>query len=118
MKLRARSAVQAPAVYKLCSLVLCYPDDELMPARAELTRAVNDLPRAPATRALEGFCGWWLAQEPLSLQQHYVDVFDLHKRCGLYVTFYGDGDRRQRGVALLRLKRLYRAAGLPLEGPE
>ena len=57
-------------------------------------------------------------QEPLSLQQHYVETFDLHKRCGLYLTFYGEGDKRARGAALLRLKRLYRAAGLPLESSE
>jgi nitrate reductase delta subunit len=118
VKLRARSAAHAPAVYRLCSLLLCYPDEKLTAARAELARAVKGLPSAPAARALQEFCGWWVAQEPLSLQQHYVEMFDLHKRCGLYVTFYGDGDRRERGVALLRLKRLYRAAGLPLEGPE
>jgi nitrate reductase delta subunit len=47
-----------------------------------------------------------------------VETFDLAKRCGLYLSFYDEGDRRQRGAALLRLKRLYRAAGLPLEGSE
>jgi nitrate reductase delta subunit len=118
VKLHARKAAHAPAVYKLCSLFLCYPDEELMAARADLTGAVHDLPSAPAARALEQFCAWWAAQEPFSLRQHYVEVFDLDKRCGLYVTFYGDGDRRERGVALLRLKRLYRSAGLPLEGSE
>ena len=43
-----------------------------------------------------------------------METFDLHKRSGLYLTFYGEGDKRERGMALLRLKRLYRAAGLPL----
>jgi nitrate reductase delta subunit len=105
-------------VYKLCSLLLCYPDEGLLGARDELAAAIQELPPAPAVRALDEFCGWWMAQEPLSLRQHYVEVFDLHKRCALYLTFYGEGDRRQRGVTLLRLKRLYRAAGLPLEGSE
>lgn len=45
-------------------------------------------------------------------------TFDLEKRCGLYLTFYGEGDRRERGMALLRLRRLYRAAGLPQDGRE
>jgi nitrate reductase molybdenum cofactor assembly chaperone len=70
------------------------------------------------TLALVEFCEWWTAQDPLALEQHYVETFDLDRRCGLYLTFYGEGDRRQRGAALVRLKRLYRAAGLPLEGPE
>jgi nitrate reductase delta subunit len=115
MKLPRRSGQRPSAVYKLCSLFLCYPDEQLMAARNELAKAVSDL---PSPRALEEFCGWWVGQDPLWLQQHYVEVFDLNRRCSLYVTFYGDGDRRQRGVALLRLKRLYRAAGLPLEGSE
>ena len=47
-----------------------------------------------------------------------MQTFDLDKRSALYLTFYSLGDRRDRGLALLRLKKLYRAAGLPLEGSE
>ena len=32
-----------------------------------------------------------------------------------HLTYYAHGDTRERGMALLRLKKLYRAAGLPLE---
>ena len=116
MTLRHGRRTAAPTVYKLCSLQLLYPDDDLLDARGELQVAVAGLPRSPAAEALARFCDWWTGQGPLALQQHYVETFDLHKRCGLYVTFYGEGDRRDRGPALLRLKRLYRAAGLPLEG--
>lgn len=118
MRSRGRRRADNRHIYKLCSLMLCYPDEELLSARGELSAAVAELPPSPASAALQRFCGWWEAEEPLALQQHYVEIFDLHKRCGLYLTFYGEGDRRQRGVALLRLKRLYRAAGLPLEGGE
>src|SRR5581483_2308218 len=118
VRLRDRRRAAAPLVYKLCSLLLLYPDDELLAARDELRAAVADLPRSQTAAALARFLDWWAGQEPLALQQHYVETFDLHKRCGLYVTFDGEGDRRQRGQALLRLKRLYRAAGLPLEGSE
>lgn len=103
---------------KLCSLLLCYPDEELLSARPELTATAAKATPPTAAEALERFCAWWAAQEPLSLQEHYVETFDLHKRCGLYLTFYGEGDKRARGAALLRLKRLYRAAGLPLESSE
>jgi nitrate reductase delta subunit len=106
------------AIYKLCSILLDYPGDELLGARDELVAAAGDLPRSPAAEAIRRFCGWWGRQDALALQQHYVETFDLHKRSGLYVTFYGEGDRRRRGAALLRLKRMYRAAGLPLEGGE
>ena len=104
--------------FKLCSLLLQYPDDELVSGRAELEAAVGELPRSPAAAALARFLAWWSATDPLVAQQHYVETFDLHKRSGLYLTFYGEGDRRERGTALLRLRRLYRAAGLPQEGGE
>jgi nitrate reductase delta subunit len=41
----------------------------------------------------------------------YVDAFDFSKQCSLHLTYHVHGDRRQRGVALLRLKEAYRAAG-------
>ncbi len=118
MALRSRHRANAPTVYKLCSLLLQYPDEELLDARPELTAAATELPPGPAPAAIERFCAWWSGEDPLALQQHYVETFDLNKRSGLYLTFYGEGDKRERGMALLRLKRLYRAAGLPLESGE
>lgn len=119
MKLRDRSGQrQIATIYKLCSLLLQYPDAELLAARPALAGLIDELPRGEAAAALRNFSAWWTATEALTLQQHYVETFDLDKRCGLYVTFYGEGDRRERGQALLRLKRMYRAAGLPLEGTE
>lgn len=115
---RQRGAGAAATMYKLCSLLLQYPDDELLAARTELAQVVRGLPRSHATEALARFCDWWSGEDPLTLAQRYVETFDLEKRCGLYMTFVGEGDRRQRGQALLRLKRMYRAAGLPLEGSE
>jgi nitrate reductase delta subunit len=47
-----------------------------------------------------------------------VATFDLQKRCSLHLSYYLHGDRRQRGLALLHLKRMYAAAGLLLEGGE
>ena len=92
-------------------------------AATELVGAVAELPRSPAAAALERFCAWWTATDPLALAQHYVETLDLHKRSGLYLTFYGEGDKRERGMALLRLKRAlprgrpaaggHRAARLP-----
>ncbi len=108
----------AATAYKLCSLLLSYPDDELLAARGGLLEAVAGIEPQRARAALEQFGRWWVGAEPLALQQHYVETFDLDKRCSLYLTFYGDGDKRSRGATLLRLKRMYRAAGLPLAGSE
>ena len=114
---RGRRA-HATAVYELCAVLLLYPDEELLAARDEFSRAVAELPRSEAAEALERFLSWWAGSDPLHVAQHYVETIDLHKRSGLYLTFYGEGDKRERGGALLRLKQIYRASGLPLEGTE
>jgi nitrate reductase molybdenum cofactor assembly chaperone NarJ/NarW len=118
MALRARRQASRSVTYKLCSLLLSYPDQELLDSRPALCAAVKTLPATPARAALERFFGWWATEHPLAVQQHYVEIFDLEKRCGLYLTFYREGDRRERGLALLRLRKLYRAAGLPQQDVE
>lgn len=104
--------------FKLCSLLLQYPDEELLAAGEDLRAEVAGLRRAAPRQAaaLERFLDWWTGTDPFEVARHYVETFDLNKRAGLYMTFYSDGDKRERGAALLRLKQMYRSAGLPLEG--
>ncbi|HUO71460.1 MAG TPA: nitrate reductase molybdenum cofactor assembly chaperone [Solirubrobacteraceae bacterium] len=104
--------------YKLCSLALQYPDDEIIAGRSKLATAAAELPRGPIRESLDQFFAWFEHARGLELAQHYVQTFDLHKRTGLYVTFYSHGDRRERGLVLLRLRQLYRAAGLPTDEGE
>lgn len=91
---------------KLLSLLLQYPTDELLAARAELAEAAD----GPVGR----FARWWASEPPQDLQRAYVETFDFTRRNSLYLTYHVHGDRRQRGVALLRLKQRYAAAGLDL----
>jgi nitrate reductase delta subunit len=48
------------------------------------------------------------------LEREYVETFDFDRRASLYLTFHTYGDRRQRGLELVRLKRRYARAGLTL----
>jgi nitrate reductase delta subunit len=93
---------------KLLSLLLQYPTDELLAARAELAEAGGRA--GPIGRFLD----WWVGEDPGDLRRAYVETFDFARRNSLYVTYHVHGDRRQRGVALLRLKQRYAAAGLDL----
>lgn len=113
---RTGSRRQPP--YKLFSLLLQYPNQELWDARDELGEAIGELPRCPERKALERFFAHFSATPPTALQQQYVATFDLQKRSSLFLTFYTEGDTRKRGMALLRLKRLYAAAGFRLDGRE
>ncbi len=116
--MRRRGQAEHATVYKLCSLALQYPDEELVAGREQLAAVAAGLADEPPAASLKQFFAWFTSAAPLELAQHYVRTFDLHKRCALYLTFYSLGDRRDRGLALLRLRKLYRAAGLPQEGSE
>ncbi|GAA5076178.1 nitrate reductase delta subunit [Thermocatellispora tengchongensis] len=105
------------ALLRLVSLLLQYPDAELIAARGELAGAVRRLPESAARASLARFTAWFGRTEPMALARAYVETFDLRRACSLYLTYYLHGDTRRRGMALLALKQRYRAAGLtPPEG--
>ncbi len=106
------------ARFELLSLLLSYPSDEIVDGREEIAAAVAALPAGRARDAIGRFLDHFLATSPLALRQEYVETFDLQKRSSLYLTFFTHGDTRKRGQELLRLKRLYRAAGFVVEGGE
>jgi len=98
--------------YKLLSVLLRYPDAALIEARDEIREAIEALPDTATQRSLAEFGRYLDGAGADELAQAYVETFDLHRRTSLYLTYYVHGDTRKRGMALLRLKRLYAAAGL------
>jgi nitrate reductase delta subunit len=104
---------QPPAPWALLSFLLRYPDAAVVVARDELEAEVRALPDGEPRAALERFLRDWRA-DPAA----YVETFDLRRRASLHLTYYAHGDTRERGMALLRLRKLYRAAGLPMTSSE
>jgi nitrate reductase delta subunit len=97
--------------YKVASVLLQYPTRSLFDGLDDLAAAAQSSPRA-ARGDLLAFLSWLRATPPHVVAQHYVETFDLRRRCALYVTYYRHGDTRRRGMALLAIKAAYRAAGL------
>ncbi len=130
VRTRVRAAVRRPArltpeetasralTLRLVSLLLQYPDAELVSARDELGTVVAALPDTDAAGHLARFTDWFAAQDIDALERHYVETFDLRRRSGLYLTYYLHGDTRRRGMALLTLNQRYRAAGWVTDGGE
>ena len=114
--MRQQRATSSAATWQLASVLLGYPDDELA---TQLPLLAAEVERLPATAAdpLRRFLTHALATPTLDLARHFVETFDLKRRCCLYLTYYAHGDTRKRGVALLEFKSVYRAAGLEL-GPD
>jgi nitrate reductase delta subunit len=99
--------------WQSASLLLGYPDEELMARVGMLREAAAKLPGTvadPLTAFLDH-----LASTPLpELAAGFVSTFDHQKRCCLYLTYFQHGDTRNRGLALLRFKTAYREAGMVL----
>ena len=103
------------ATWQVASLLIDYPD-ESQPLDV-VERAIAALPEVvqePLARFLEHRRGTPLGE----LQADYVETFDTRRRCTLFLTYFLHGDTRKRGMALLRFKQTYLAAGLELAETE
>jgi nitrate reductase molybdenum cofactor assembly chaperone len=114
------SGQAAMSTYKLLSVLLEYPEQELIDHLPELSRRVaasagiDDAERA----ALRGFIDY-LAGKPLTaLQEDYVQTFDLTAEHSLHLTHHLFGDDKNRGPALIDLGELYKDYGVRTQGNE
>lgn len=107
-------------VYQVASLCLAYPTQELVDQVPTLRRALDEARHAGARSAGEmgAFLDHLEGTPLVELQDAYVQTFDLRRRCCLFLTYYGYGDTRRRGMALLDLKLAYRASGVELSDDE
>jgi nitrate reductase delta subunit len=96
---------------KLASVLLQYPTTALFDGLDALDAFAAGTGPKPAREAFGRFLGWLRATAPNQVAQHYVETFDLHRRCTLYLTYYRNGDTRKRGMAMVIFKVAYRDAG-------
>ena len=113
----ALSAEQLTIAWQSASLLLGYPDQELLDRLELVRRASHELPGTVGEPLRETVAR--LAGTPLTeLEAEYVDTFDSRRRHNLFLTYFAHGDTRKRGVALLRFKQTYLASGVELTGEE
>ena len=115
--MRQQRATSSAATWQLASVLLGYPDDELAAQLPLLAAEAERLPTA-AAEPLRRFLTHAVATPSLDLARHFVETFDLKRRCCLYLTYYSYGDTRKRGMALLRFKQTYLASGFELDDAE
>jgi nitrate reductase delta subunit len=111
------SAADQVIALQAAALLLDYPDAALFGRLPVLRQAADLLPEQAATplrQLLDHFAGITQHQA----EQAYVDLFDLRRRCCLYLTYYAFGDTRKRGMALLKFTHSYKSAGRELIGDE
>lgn len=103
---------EVQATWQVASLLLDYPEeDQRLDVVEQVLPALPPVVADPLARFLEH-----RRTTPLGdLQTEYVDTFDTRRRCALFLTYFLHGDTRKRGMALLRFKQTYQAAGLDLD---
>jgi nitrate reductase delta subunit len=100
-------------VWRIAALLLDYPTQQTLGMLGMLHALAVSLP-APSGSALASFLETARRTPPIELAAHYVETFDLRRRHCLHLSYYAYGDTRKRGMALLRFKHAYRAAGVTL----
>lgn len=102
---------------KLASLLLLYPTRELRAALASLDdRDLRGLRKS--RRSVAALLEWYAATPIAEVCRAYTETFDFTKQRSLHLSYHLHGDRRQRGISLLRLKQAYEAAGYELSSSE
>ena len=105
------------ATFRVAAVLLEYPDESIFDATAKLREMAVEA-GGPGAPGLVSFLDRRAGMDVWAAREEYVATFDFHKRASLHLSYFRDGDRRQRGATLLGLKRRYREAGLELDGGE
>lgn len=106
-------------IYKLLSVLLEYPDQELVNHIPELQEAIAQLDAdAAETEALHGFINHLQSLPVTELQADYVKTFDMVPEHSLHLTHHLFGDDKNRGPALIDLGELYKDYGVEVVGNE
>ncbi len=102
----------------LLSYMFQYPDRAWRDQLPLLREEADDLPDGEVGHTLAVFLRLAEETDDMQWQDGYVRTFDFGKTSNLYLTYEQHGEERDRGPALLELKRHYAAAGFELTGSE
>jgi nitrate reductase delta subunit len=108
---------QRRLVWRVAALLLDYPGEQTLGLLDRIRAEVATLPE-PAGPALLAFVAHAETSDRTALAADYVQTFDLRRRNCLHLSYYAYGDTRKRGMALLRFKHAFRAAGVELGDEE
>jgi nitrate reductase delta subunit len=101
---------QVAAARLAASWLLWYPDDLLLGRLDDISAVVDDLPDR-LSMPIRAFLDY-LENTPIrEVQAHYVATFDMKRKACPYLTYWTDGDTRNRGRAILRFKQAYLESG-------
>jgi nitrate reductase delta subunit len=106
--------------FKALGALLVYPTAELVAALPEIDTAIGEARglRSAQKRSLAELTAALAAADLIDAQERYVDLFDRGRRTSLHLFEHVHGDSRDRGQAMVELKKVYADAGFALTGNE
>lgn len=105
--------------FKIASLLLSYPDQDLMAALPELKAALARRDVAEPVRLLFSRLIDDLARlDLLEAQERYVHLFDRSRSLSLHLFEHVHGEGRDRGQAMVDLKTMYEGRGFEIDARE
>jgi nitrate reductase delta subunit len=107
-------------VFRALSALISYPSQDMREALPELADAIGATPLVAARERqglLELIDGLGHG-DLLEAEERYVDLFDRGRALSLHLFEHVHGDSRDRGKAMVDLKRLYAQAGFALSTGE
>ena len=110
-------AEQVAAVQMAAALLLAYPDESYPDTLVAVRDVVGSLEGEVASDLL-AYLDAAQSRTLAQAQAHYVDIFDLKRRCTLHLSYYSSGDTRRRGMALVTFGEAYQACGFEFDDDE
>lgn len=107
-------------VFKAFSALLSYPSDEMREALPEISRVIRSSPLVGRREeaALQQLIDELKGADTIEAEERYVDLFDRGRALSLNLFEHLHGQSRDRGAAMVDLKRLYEEAGFELASSE
>ncbi len=101
-------------IYKILSVLLQYPEQELIDNLPEISEWVNDTSEIDNSERslLQTYLKQMEDTSLIDLQANYVNTFDMVPEHSLHLTHHLFGDDKNRGPALIDLGELYKDYGV------
>ena len=101
-------------IYKILSVLLQYPEQELLDNLEEIKEWVNDTSDIDGQERsiLQTYLKQMEGSPLIDLQAEYVKTFDMVPEHSLHLTHHLFGDDKNRGPALIDLGELYKDYGV------
>ena len=106
--------------YKILSLLLSYPSDELQKFLLEVEKELREEALLQEERICEiaKFCKRFNQIDLTNWQEEYVQLFDYSRSVSLHIFEHIKGDSRDRGQAMVNLMEFYKETGMHLTSKE